>query len=70
MPNGFRWNSARSSPIPEVRYVVIGCHVDHRANDDIKGDVWFDGLWLGKNATGSRSCQTPTIISSHPIMTL
>lgn len=35
-------------PDPEVRYVVIGCHVDHRANDDIKGDVWFDGIWLGK----------------------
>ena len=35
-------------PDPEVRYVVIGCHVDHLANDDINGDVWFDGIWLGK----------------------
>ena len=35
-------------PNPDVRYVVIGCHVDHQANDDIKGDVWFDGIWLGK----------------------
>lgn len=35
-------------PEPEVRYVVIGCHVDHKADDDIKGDVWFDGIWLGK----------------------
>ena len=24
-------------PNPDVRYVVIGCHVDHQANDDIKG---------------------------------
>ena len=35
-------------PLPDVRYVVIGCHVDHRENDDIRGDVWFDGIWLGK----------------------
>ena len=35
-------------PDPEVRYVVIGCHVDHLADDDINGDVWFDGIWLGK----------------------
>jgi hypothetical protein len=35
-------------PQPDVRYVVIGCHVDHRENDDIRGDVWFDGIWLGK----------------------
>ena len=35
-------------PDPEVRYVVIGCHVDHLASDDINGDVWFDGIWLGK----------------------
>lgn len=35
-------------PHPDVRYVVIGCHVDHREDDDIRGDVWFDGIWLGK----------------------
>lgn len=35
-------------PRPDVRYVVIGCHVDHRENQDIRGDVWFDGIWLGK----------------------
>lgn len=35
-------------PQPDVRYVVIGCHVDHRENHDIRGDVWFDGIWLGK----------------------
>lgn len=35
-------------PRPDVRYVVIGCHVDHRENEDIRGDVWFDGIWLGK----------------------
>lgn len=46
-----RWIPLELGPLkpnPEVRYVVIGCHVDHRANDDIKGDVWFDGIWLGK----------------------
>lgn len=35
-------------PHPDARYAVIGCHVDHREDDDIRGDVWFDGIWLGK----------------------
>ncbi|MDA1163696.1 MAG: hypothetical protein O3B13_11395 [Planctomycetota bacterium] len=36
------------SPHPDVRYVVIGCHVLHGEDQDIRGDVWFDGIWLGK----------------------
>lgn len=35
-------------PHSDARYVVIGCHVVHGEDQDIRGDVWFDGLWLGK----------------------
>lgn len=35
-------------PLPEVRFVVIGCHVTHGAEQDIRGDVWFDSLWMGR----------------------
>lgn len=35
-------------PRADVRYVVIGCHIEHGDNQDIRGDVWFDGIWLGK----------------------
>jgi hypothetical protein len=35
-------------PHPDVRFVVIGCHVVHQERQDIRGEVRFDDLWLGK----------------------
>jgi len=35
------------TPKPNVRFVVIGCHVAHNKQKDISGDIWFDDLWLG-----------------------
>ncbi|MFK7778706.1 MAG: hypothetical protein QM501_11430 [Gimesia sp.] len=35
------------TPKPNVRFIVIGCHVAHNKSKDIAGDVWFDDLWIG-----------------------
>lgn len=35
------------TPKPNVRFVVIGCHVAHNKQKDISGDIWFDDLWIG-----------------------
>ncbi|WP_298869159.1 hypothetical protein [uncultured Gimesia sp.] len=35
------------TPKPNVRFIVIGCHVAHNKQKDIAGDIWFDDLWLG-----------------------
>ncbi|QDT40441.1 hypothetical protein Pan241w_04980 [Gimesia alba] len=35
------------TPKPNVRFIVIGCHLAHNNQKDISGDVWFDDLWVG-----------------------
>jgi len=35
------------TPKPNVRFVVLGCHLAHNKQKDISGDVWFDDLWVG-----------------------
>lgn len=35
------------TPDPNVRFIVIGCHVAHNNLKDISGDIWFDDLWVG-----------------------
>lgn len=35
------------TPKPNVRFIVIGCHLAHNNQKDISGDVWFDDLWIG-----------------------
>lgn len=45
------WQRLEIGPIeppPKSQFVVIGCHVVHGERQDIRGDVWFDDLWLGK----------------------
>lgn len=46
------WVRVRIGPIPpppEVRFVVIGCHLVQSAKRvDIRGKVWFDDLWMGR----------------------
>jgi hypothetical protein len=34
-------------PGPEVRFLVVGCHIAQGERTDVKGHVWFDDLWLG-----------------------
>ncbi|MCA9114761.1 MAG: hypothetical protein KDA79_06710 [Planctomycetaceae bacterium] len=36
------------APGPEARFVVIGCHLLQGKRKDIRGDVWFDELWVGR----------------------
>lgn len=35
-------------PHPEARFVLIGCHCVSGKEPDLKGDVWFDDLWIGR----------------------
>ncbi len=35
-------------PHPDARFVLIGCHCVPGAEPDLKGDVWFDDLWVGR----------------------
>ncbi|HVV99587.1 MAG TPA: hypothetical protein VHB77_04575 [Planctomycetaceae bacterium] len=44
------WTPIEIGPIypdPEVRFLVIGCHLIEGEFGDISGTVWFDDLWLG-----------------------
>ncbi len=34
-------------PGPEVRFLVVGCHIVQGEKTDVRGQVWFDDLWLG-----------------------
>jgi hypothetical protein len=34
-------------PGPDVRYLVVGCHIVQGERTDVQGTVWFDDLWLG-----------------------
>ena len=45
------WVRLRIGPVApgaEARFVVIGCHLLQGRRKDIRGDVWFDELWLGR----------------------
>jgi len=45
------WQTVEIGPVtphPDVRFVVIGCHLAHGEKMDIRGAVWFDDLWLGR----------------------
>lgn len=33
-------------PDPAVRFLVIGCHLAQGSQTDVRGNVWFDDLWL------------------------
>ncbi len=35
-------------PDPQVKYVVVGCHIIHSENMDISGSAWFDNISIGK----------------------
>ncbi len=35
-------------PHPEARFILIGCHCVTGAEPDLKGNVWFDDLWVGR----------------------
>jgi hypothetical protein len=34
-------------PGPDVRFLVVGCHIAQGERTDVRGHVWFDDLWLG-----------------------
>jgi hypothetical protein len=34
-------------PGPDVRFLVVGCHIAQGEKTDVRGQVWFDDLWLG-----------------------
>ena len=34
-------------PGPDVRFLVVGCHIAQGDSTDVRGKVWFDDLWLG-----------------------
>ncbi|MCH8830140.1 MAG: hypothetical protein IID45_11245 [Planctomycetes bacterium] len=36
------------SPLPNVRFIVIGCHLTHGKMMDIHGRVWFDEIRIGR----------------------
>ena len=45
-----RWVSVDIGPFrpgPEVRFLVVGCHIAQGEKTDVRGQVWFDDLWLG-----------------------
>ncbi len=45
------WQQVRIGPIsphPDVRFVVVGCHLVNGASADIEGGAWFDDLWMGR----------------------
>ncbi len=35
-------------PDPDVKYIVVGCHIIHSDNMDISGSAWFDNISIGK----------------------
>lgn len=35
-------------PHPDARFILVGCHCVPGSEPDLKGDVWFDDLWIGR----------------------
>ena len=35
-------------PGPECAALVLGCHIAQGSQTDVRGEVWFDDLWIGK----------------------
>jgi hypothetical protein len=45
-----RWLAVEIPPFrpgPDVRHLVVGCHIAQGEKTDVRGQVWFDDLWLG-----------------------
>lgn len=45
-----RWVAVQIGPFrpgPDVRHLVVGCHIAQGEKTDVRGQVWFDDLWLG-----------------------
>ncbi len=45
-----RWANVEIGPFrpgPDVRFLVVGCHIAQGETTDVRGQVWFDDLWLG-----------------------
>lgn len=45
------WVQVRLGPIladKDVSFLVVGCHLVEGEDQDIRGAVWFDDLWVGK----------------------
>eukprot|EP00913_Durusdinium_trenchii_P028278 g26506.t1 len=36
------------APTPDVRFIVVGCHIAHGKMMDIRGQVWFDQIRIGR----------------------
>jgi len=36
------------SPLPEVKFIVVGCHLVHSNSMDISGSAWFDRIRISK----------------------
>ncbi|MFO1021354.1 MAG: hypothetical protein U0903_11745 [Planctomycetales bacterium] len=36
------------NPDPEVKYILVGCHIVTGDRLDVRGMVWFDDIWLGQ----------------------
>jgi hypothetical protein len=44
-----RWTNVEIGPFRpghDVRYLVVGCHIAQGDTTDVRGQVWFDDLWL------------------------
>lgn len=69
------WVSVEIGPFhpgPDVRFLVVGCHIAQGEKTDVRGQVWFDDLWLGsmplldlKQGTGLHFLQPNEKISIH-----
>ena len=45
-----RWATVEIGPFrpgPDTRFLVVGCHIAQGDTTDVRGQVWFDDLWLG-----------------------
>ena len=47
------------SPSSEVRFLVLGVHVIHSQKMDVRGQVWFDDLWIGRSPRMSLRTNPP-----------
>lgn len=45
-----RWLAVDIGPFrpgPDIRHLVVGCHIVQGERTDVRGQVWFDDLWVG-----------------------
>lgn len=51
MGNSPQWLGVEIGPFrpsADVHFLVIGCHIVQGDQTDVRGNVWFDDLWLGQ----------------------